>query len=163
MWALIQAQPRHTSKSIRQRTRLRLILIHMHQITCPTQIDISRNTSNVHDFFLVYIQRPRYNTIVRLVTHTPIPTVVQMVCAPAPIYPRMENLSLPDEPNRIVSGHVNHSSLSRSEVSPSQNSNACSCVQVCWYPQCLLSMSAGLMAPGIWIKRKVLAAIDSRT
>ena len=41
--------------------------------------------------------------------------------------------------------------------------HACSCGQVCWCPQCLLSISAGLIAPGMWIKRKVLAAIVSRT
>ena len=78
------------------------------------------------------------NAIARLVTHASIPTVTQMTCARAFIYPRMENLSLPDEPNRMVSGCVNHSSLSsslssflsRSEVSPSQNNNACSCAQV---------------------------------
>jgi hypothetical protein len=167
---LTQTQPRHASKSIKQRTRLRLMLIHRHRTTRPTHIDISRDTSNVHDSFLVCTNRPRCNAITRLVTHALIPTVTQMTCAHALIYPRKENLSLPDKPNRIVSGYADHSSLSRSEVSlrrsevsPSQNSNACSCFQVCWYPQCLLSMSAGLMAPGIWIKRNVLAAIDSRT
>jgi hypothetical protein len=170
VWTLIHTQPRHASKSIKQRTRLRLMLIHRHRTTRPTHIDTSRDTSNVQDSFLVDTNRPRYNTIARLVTHTLIPTVTQMTCAHALIYPRMENLSLPDEPNRTVSGYVDYSSLStsevslsRSEVSPSQNNNACSCVQVCWYPQCLLSMLAGLMAPGMWIKGNVLAAIDSRT
>jgi hypothetical protein len=72
-------------------------------------------------------------------------------------YSRMGNLSLPDEPSIVVS------SLNRSEVSPCQNNSACSCGQVCWYPQCLLSMSAGLIAPGMWMKRNTLAAIVSRT
>ena len=78
-------------------------------------------------------------------------------------YPCMEILSLPDEPNKIVSCYELFSSTNKSVVSPCQNNNACSCVQVCWYPQCLLSMSAGFIAPGMWIKRSVLAAIDSLT
>jgi hypothetical protein len=55
---------------------------------------------------------------------------------------RMENLTLPDSPSRASS------SLNRSEVSPCQNSSACDCGQGCWCPQCSLSMSAGLIAPG---------------
>jgi hypothetical protein len=76
----------------------------------------------------------------------------------------MEIVSLPDEPNKIVFAHtVLFSSFSKSVVSPCQNNSAWSCGQVCAYPQFLLSMSAGLIAPGMWTKSNILAAIASQT
>jgi hypothetical protein len=91
----MQTQPPHASKSIKQRTQLRLMLIHhRHRTTHPTHIDTSRDASNVHDSFLVHTNRPRCNAVVRLVTHALIPAVTQMTCAHGLICPRMENLSV---------------------------------------------------------------------
>jgi hypothetical protein len=46
------------------------------------------------------------------------------------IYPRMEILSLPNEPNTIEFSYLLFSSFNKSVVSPCQNNNACSSVQV---------------------------------
>ena len=101
--------------------------------------------------------------IVRFVTRILFHNTVLKWHARVSIYPRMEILSIPNEPNKIESGYVLFSSLNKSVVSPCQNNNACSCVEVCRYPHCLLSMSDGLIAPGMWIKYNILAAIDSLT
>lgn len=54
-------------------------------------------------------------------------------------------------------------SCSNSAVSPSQNSVGRSDVQTEGKSQCLLIMSAGLFFPLMWVKRRIPAAIPSRT
>ena len=82
---------------------------------------------------LIHTKCPRYK-VYREVSHAySVPnTEPNDMRARVSIYPRMEILSLPNEPNKIESGYVLlSSSFNKSVVSPCQNNNACSCVQVC--------------------------------
>ena len=68
----------------------------------------------------------------------------------------MEHLSLPF----LL---LDASSSSRTPVSPCQNSSALRRSHMSEYPQCLLSMSDGLIDPGIWNMDTALDAIASLT
>ena len=90
VWCRLRHRP--TSIHIKQRIRLHPIHIRMHRVTCPTPIETSRKLSTRTIPLGIHSTSHNINTITRLVTRTSIPTLTQMTCARAPIYPRMEKL-----------------------------------------------------------------------